>query len=95
MPVDERFYVRNTTIAYFYVVLIKKLVQLVMWWVMFANQSQKRFTYFCHYRLSEQWVKPDDIRFSLSVLGVIDTCFLKFQFMVITRFIKGFLVYRN
>ena len=78
MFVDDRFYVRHTAIAYFYVVSIKKLVQLVMWWEMFVNYPQKCFTYFCHYRFTERWVKPDDITFSLSTLGVIGACFLKF-----------------
>ena len=76
MLVNDRFYVRHTAIAYFYVVPIKKLVWLVMWWEVFVNQAQKCFTYFCHYRFTERRVKPDYIPFSLSTLDVIGACFL-------------------
>ena len=83
--VDDRFYVWHKAIAYFYVVSIKNLGQLVMWWDMFVNQSQKCFTYFCHYRFTEWWVKTDNIPFWLSMLSVIGACIHKFQFMIVTR----------
>ena len=35
------------------------------------------FSYFCNYRFTEWWVKPEYIPFLLSTLGAIGACFLK------------------